>query len=160
NLNGELTASGFAYDFNAKGFGSLSFGVQVYPGLKALLAVNPNFLRDLDDLTLASLGFNFHIFAAVTPVTSAEDVTFQTQRADDLRSKILNDPNAPQQLIVAAGDKVSFENFYLQALVQAGVLRPEDTPPAARTDAAFNSNLAVMVAGLLSGEGGAQIIAD
>ncbi len=98
NLNGELTASGFAFDFTAKGFGSLSFGVQVYPGLKALLAADPTFLSGLDESTLASLAFNFNIFAAVTPMTSAEYVTFQTQRADDLRDKILTDSAAPQQL--------------------------------------------------------------
>ena len=155
-----MTASGFAYDFNTKGFGSLSFGVQVYPGLQQLLKTNPNFLRDLDDLTLASLKFDFHIFAAITPMTSAEYVTYQTQRADDLRSKILADTAAPQQLVVAVGDKTGFETFYLQALVQAGILRPEDAPPQARTDAPFDSNLAVMVAGLLGGEGGSELIAN
>ena len=159
NLNGELTASGFAFDFNAKGYGSLSFGVQVYPGLQAVLAKDPTFLADMDENTLASLVFNFHIFAAVTPMTSAEYVAYQTQRADDLRSKILTDSAAPQELVSAAADKSSFENFYLQSLIQAGVLRPQDTPPAARTTAVFDSNLAVMTAGLLGGADGAQLVA-
>src|ERR1019366_7828900 len=84
-------------------------------------------------------------------MTSAEYVTFQTQRADDLRTKILTDPAAPQELVSAASNQSSFENFYLQSLVQAGVLRPQDTPPAASTKAVFDSTVAVLTAGLLGG---------
>ncbi|MCB1123847.1 MAG: hypothetical protein KJT03_19995, partial [Verrucomicrobiae bacterium] len=66
--------------------------------------------------------------------------------------------SAPQQLTGAAGNASDFEDFYLQALVEAGVLRYEDLPPEARIDAVFNSELAVIVAGLLAQEGGSEII--
>src|SRR5690606_10913341 len=87
-------------------------------------------------------------------------VSFQRGRAADLREKILSDSAAPQQLVVAAGDATAFENFYLQALAQAGVLRYEDVPPAAGIDAVFNSDVAVMLAGLLAQDGGDEIIAN
>src|SRR5690606_15069870 len=113
NLNGVITASGFAGDARADGFGALSFGVEVYPALKELLAVNPNFLRNLSELELADLQFDFYIFAAATPLTTEEFIAFQIGRAAELRERILEDAGAPQSLLLAAGDANAFENFYL-----------------------------------------------
>ena len=158
NLNGVLTASGFAHDFTAKSFGSLTFNVEIYPELKRLLKENPQFLQQLSDYDLASLQFDYYIFAAATPMTSAEYVAYQTTRAADLRARILSDAAAPQALVAAATDAGQFTSFYLAALQQAGELRPEDTPPAARAGAAFDSNVAVMVAGLLANDTGTQLV--
>ncbi|MCB1123273.1 MAG: hypothetical protein KJT03_17085, partial [Verrucomicrobiae bacterium] len=44
NQDGVITASGFANDFRAGSFGALTFGVELYPGLKELLEANPRFL--------------------------------------------------------------------------------------------------------------------
>ena len=117
--------------------------MEVYPELKRLLKENPQFLEQLSDLELDGLKFDFYIFAAATPMTAADYVSYQTARAVDLRARILSDPAAPQALVAAATDVGQFTNFYLASLQQAGVLRPEDTPPPARTGAAFDSNVAV-----------------
>ncbi|MEO6752143.1 MAG: CARDB domain-containing protein, partial [Chthoniobacteraceae bacterium] len=160
NRNGILTSSGFAYDFNAKGFGSLTFSIEVYPQLKALLAQDPSFLQRLSDDDLARLKFQFPIFAAATPMTSAEYVAFQRQRASDLRDRLLSDSATPQSIRNAAADLTSFTQSYLNALQTAGVLRAEDVPPASSTSAAFRSDLVEYVAGLLGGDAGAPVIAS
>jgi subtilase family serine protease len=160
NLGGVLTASGFAIDFRAESFDARTFALEIYPGLKALLAEDPNFLRKLSDLELEELQFEFYIFAAATPLTTEEFITFQRSRADALRLKILAEPSAPQALVVAAGDPAAFQDFYLQSLVRAGVLRYEDVPPSARITAEFDSNLAVQVAGLLANPDSAEFIAN
>jgi len=156
NLDGVFTSSGFAYDFNTQGFASLNFDLEIYPELKRLLEENPRFLLDLTDLELESLQFDFYIFAAVTPMTSAEYVEFQNQRASELRDAVLADPEAPALARQAVADLADFQSFYLASLVEAGVLRPEDLPPSATRITEFNSDLALMLAGLLGDSGATE----
>ncbi|MGE4182659.1 MAG: putative Ig domain-containing protein, partial [Limisphaerales bacterium] len=160
NLDGVLTASGFAIDFRAHGFDARTFALEIYPGIQELLAENPNFLRELSDDALKELEFEFYIFAAITPLSTEDFLTFQRGRAEELRQKILADVAAPQSLVAAAGDSAAFQDFYLQALVRAGVLRYEDVPPSPRISAEFDSNLAVEVAGLLGTPEGAEFIVN
>ncbi|MBL9127419.1 MAG: hypothetical protein JNL97_07225, partial [Verrucomicrobiales bacterium] len=160
NLGGVLTASGFAVDFRTQGFDARTFALEIYPGLAELLKVQPNFLRQLDEVALKSLEFEFYIFAASTPLTTEEFIAFQRTRADDLRSKILADTSAPQALVVAAGDAAAFRDFYLQSLVRAGVLRYEDVAPTAKIQADFDGSLAVQVAGLLAKPDGVAFAAN
>ncbi len=52
-----------------------------------------------------------------------------TQQADQLRTAILADPNAPTALQNLAADQTTWENLYLAALEQAGELLPDGTTP-------------------------------
>ena len=60
---------------------------------------------------------------------------------------------------VLAADADSWASLYLTALQQAGILRPEDTPPAASTEPVLNSLMSVLAAGILAGPGGGDILA-
>src|SRR5262249_4923118 len=61
-------------------------------------------------------------------------------------------------LRILAADANSWSDLYLEALRQAGILRPEDTPPAARTKPVLDSLMAVLAAGILAGPTGNEII--
>ncbi|MHC1770058.1 MAG: CARDB domain-containing protein [Verrucomicrobiia bacterium] len=158
NLNGDLIASGFGYDFVARGFGALTFIVEPYPELKNLLKENPRLLIEMDDLSLQDLAFTFYIQAAATPVTATEYVDFQTQRALTVRDRILLDPNAPQALKVAAADSATWTELFLASLTDAGLLRPEDQAPEVRTQPKFIGAVAELTAGLLGGDKGEPIL--
>ncbi|TVR47529.1 MAG: tandem-95 repeat protein, partial [Puniceicoccaceae bacterium] len=155
NLDGLLTARGFAVDFRTGSLDARSFGLEIYPGLKELLAENPDFLRNLSDEELLQLEFDFFIYAAATPFTVEEYLDYQRARADELRQLILTDARAPQALVAPATDAAEFESLYLQALVGAGLLRSEDLPSPATTRAVFVSELALLTAGLLGQADGA-----
>ena len=59
---------------------------------------------------------------------------------------------------VLAADPTSWTDLYLAALTQAGVLRPEDVPPAVQQDPEVISLIATLAAGILAGPGRQQII--
>src|SRR6185295_17956085 len=63
-LDGESLAPGYAVDLADRGFASLSFDVETWPGLKELLAKNPGLLEDTEED--GKFAFRFHVMAAVT----------------------------------------------------------------------------------------------
>ncbi|MEM4407020.1 MAG: hypothetical protein QXS68_08245, partial [Candidatus Methanomethylicaceae archaeon] len=158
NINGDLIASGFNFDLATQGTAGLSFGVEIYPELKRLLAEDPDFLKGLFDFELEQLAFDFYIQAAITPMTSEEYIDYQLSQASNLRERILEDSNAPRSLISLVSDEEAWGDLYLMALEQAGALRPEDTPPPVRLQPEFLSEVSIATAGLLSGEAGEDII--
>ncbi|HND51258.1 MAG TPA: putative Ig domain-containing protein, partial [Pirellulaceae bacterium] len=157
NLSGEQTATGFTYDFVNRGYAGLTFSVETYPELKRLLAEDPKFLANLFDFELESLAFNFAIYAAATPMTADEYVAYQKAAATTAREKILADATAPSSLRAAVADAASWEAGWLAALTDAGLLRPEDEPPAIRQTAQFDSLMAVVAAGMLGAPAGATL---
>src|SRR5262249_38659552 len=57
-----------------------------------------------------------------------------------------------------AADKDAWADLYLVALTQAGLLRPEDEPPAARESSQVVSLMSVLASGILAGPAGNQFI--
>ncbi len=111
-------------------------------------------------LPASAVGFTFNVVAAATPLTPAEYLAEQTQEAEYLRTAILADPTATQALQVLALNATSWDNLYLTALIQAGLLRPVDEPPAVHLDPDVNSMMATLAAGILAGSGGNTILTD
>ena len=66
------------------------------------------------------------------PQTAAEYVAFQSAEAEKLRVRVVDDATAPNGLKTLAADSEGWKNAYLAALTDAGLLRPEDEPPAIR----------------------------
>ena len=157
DLNGNEESIGFSMDFQAETAGNLTFTVETYPGLAQAIAQDPNFLADLSDDELAQLSFKFFIQAAATPMTAAEFVAYQSNVALTLRTNILSDPNAPQALVLAAGDATTWTSAYLAALTDEGVLRPQDQPPGIRTTAQFTSLMGEISGGILVEPAGSSI---
>ena len=148
---GELLASGYSLDLADGASTQIDFTALTYPdGV-------PN---DPDGVSLdpATVAFQFHILATATPLTADEFVAQQTAYAEQLRSSILADPTATQSLKVLAANATSWDNLYLAALTQAGILRPQDEPPAVRTDPNVQSLISVLAAGILAGPAGDQIV--
>ncbi|NEQ69481.1 MAG: APHP domain-containing protein, partial [Symploca sp. SIO2D2] len=108
NLDGRLTAEGFVYDLHNQGFSAVSFLVEIYPELDAILEEDPQFFDSLLDQEIEDLAFEFYIYAAATPLSSAEYVDLQTERAEEIRLAILADEDAPQALTFAASDALNF----------------------------------------------------
>src|SRR5206468_1025826 len=104
--------------------------------------------------------FQFHITASATPLTRDEFIAQQSASAEALRVAILADATASQALQVLASDGATWNELYLTALGQAGLLRAEDVPPEVREDPKLISLMATLSAGILAGPAGEQIISD
>ena len=152
DTNGFNLASGYVMDLADEGYVGLNFTAKTYAG------VPPPNDTDLFPPTLA--GFTFNVDATATPLTAAQFIAEQTQQAEFLRQSILADPSATPALVVLAQNAVSWENLYLGALEQAGLLRPVDMPPTAQQDPKVTSLMATLAAGVLAGSAGDQIITN
>jgi hypothetical protein len=151
DTNGQFLASGYALDLADQSSDTLSFKVQTYPG-----GLPPGAYSDNPGVT----AFAFNIMAAATPLTRDEYVAQQTQFAATLRANILKDPTASPALQALAADPTNWTDLYLQALTQAGLLRPEDQPPAVHDNPVLVSLQTTLAAGILAGPAGKQIITD
>ncbi len=80
------------------------------------------------------------------------------QQADQLRTAILADSTAPQALQNLAANQTVWENLYLAALEQAGVLLPDGTTPPVMQDPLIMSVMATLATGVLAGPAGSGII--
>ena len=160
NLNGALTARGVAIDLPADGVTEVGAAVTIYPGLREILEMDPNFLRELDPFILDDMAFDFYVVAAATPLSTPQYVEYQTAEANRLRDAILADDDAPAGLRSIAGDRSAFVALYLQALTDIGLLRPEDAPPVPDGRAANTNAFFTAVGGLLGGDAGSGIVAD
>ncbi len=116
DTNGYDLALGYVTDLADQGYVGLNFTAQTYPG------VSKGTLSQI--LPASAVGFTFNVVAAATPLTPAEYLAEQTQEAEYLRMAILADPTATQALQVLALNASSWDNLYLTALTQAGLLRP------------------------------------
>src|SRR5207244_2753755 len=84
----------------------------------------------------------------------------QKQFAATLRANVLKDPTASTALQALAADPANWTDLYLQALTQAGLLRPEDQPPEVHDNPVLVSLEATLAAGILAGPAGKQIITN
>ncbi len=160
NLDGVLTARSVAIDLPASGVTEIGSLVTIYPGLREELEENPNFLAELTPEEIEALAFDFYVTASATPLTSAQYVDYQRGEAARLRTAILADIDAPNQLVSIAGDGEAFADLFLAALADVGLLRDEDAPPTA-TPTSDNVNLFFSaLGGLLGGDAGSGIIDD
>ncbi len=150
DTNGFNLAAGYVMDLADEGYVGLNFSAQTYEGVPP-----PNY-TDIDPPQTA--GFTFNVDAAATPLTTAQYIAEQTQEAEFLRQSILADPTATPALLVLAQNATSWDNLYLTALEQAGLLRPVDMPPTAQQDPNVTSMTATLAAGILAGSAGDQII--
>jgi YD repeat-containing protein len=149
DTNGEDLATAYAVDFADRSNLGETLFVQTYPdGVPPSAGQNPP----------SDTAFQFHIMAAATPLTTAEFIAQQTQEAAALRAAILADPTASSSLQVLASNATSWTDLYLTALTQAGVLRPEDVPPAVHLDPDVQTLTATLAAGILAGPAGQTII--
>ncbi|MCY2955084.1 MAG: hypothetical protein NTU53_24415 [Planctomycetota bacterium] len=160
NLGGKQVAGGFTFDFINRGYAALTFTADAYPELRELLKQDKDWIKNnLSDLDQEDLAFAFYIAASATPMTAQEYIDYQLARAGELRTRILADATAPSALIVAAADSVVWGQAYLASLTDAGLLRPEDEPPAIRSQPQFVSLMQSLDAGLLGMPAGQGIIA-
>ncbi len=161
NTTGDNMAPGFTYDFVNRGYAALTFTADVYPQLRELLAEAPEYMEEnFSVLDLADLDMQFYMVAAATPMTAEEYVAYQRDEALAMREAILADEDAPSGLRVAVADADLWAEAYLAALSDAGLLRPEDEPPAIREQPEFQSLMGAITAGILGTEAGADVIAD
>ena len=152
DTDGYDLASGYVTDLADQGYVGLNFTAQTYPG------VTKNVLEDI--LPPQEVGFTYNVVGSATPLTPAEYVAEQTQEAEYLRQAILADPTATPALEVLAQSATSWDDLYLTALQEAGLLRPVDMPPAVHLDPVVNSLMATLTAGILAGSAGDQIITN
>ena len=152
DTNGSNLASGYVMDLADDGFVGLNFTAKTYEGVPP-----PNFT---DIFPPETVGFTFNVDAAATSLTTAQYIAEQTQEAEFLRQSILADPTATPALVILAQNATSWDNLYLSALEQAGLLRPVDMPPAAQQDPNVTSLSATLAAGILAGSAGDQIITN
>ncbi|HWY88731.1 MAG TPA: pre-peptidase C-terminal domain-containing protein, partial [Gemmataceae bacterium] len=148
NTSGEVLATGYAMDFADQSNTALSFLVQTYPNGLGGASGNPP----------AQTAFAFNIVGAATPLTTAEFIAQQTQLAATLRTNILADPTASSALQTLAADATNWTDLYLEALTQAGLLRPVDVPPQVSQNPVLFSLQTALAAGILAGPAGKQII--
>src|SRR5262249_8606671 len=134
-----------------RGFAGFNFSVMTYDGPATSFP-------EEGDPPPRQIGFTYQILAAATPLTPAEFIARQRAEAEKLRLAIIADTNANTALRFLAADAGSWSDLYLQALQQAGILRPEDTPPAAQTDPVLNSLMSVLAAGILAGPTGNDVM--
>ena len=149
NTAGYELASGYAIDLVNRGFAGLNFSALTYEGQRAFGDEYP---------PPRLVGFTYDILAAATPLTTGEFIARQRLEAEKLRRAIVADMTASPVLRVLAADAGAWGDLYLTALSNSGLLRPEDTPPAARTEPILNSLMSVLAAGILAGPGGSDLL--
>ncbi len=108
--------------------------------------------------TIPFIPFQFDINASATTLTRAEFVQQSTEQADELRTSILADSTAPTALQNLAADQTTWEDLYLAALEQAGVLLPDGTTPPVSQNPLILSVMATLATGVLAGPAGSGII--
>ncbi len=113
-----------------------------------------------DKCVIPFIPFRFHVYAAATTMTRAEFVEFQSQRARDLRTALLDSDDAPASLVALAADEQNWVDLYLAALEDAELLRPDGETPPIRTQQHIVSLMSVIAAGLLYGPAGSEIRSD
>ena len=168
NFGGILTTAGFAQDFVVGGTVARSLLVDVFPGMRKALELNPDFLDTFLPGELESMSFDMWVFAAATPMTADEYVTYRLDEAESLRVALLGDAdfNAGGNLSVLealktlAADPGQWGALYLQSLADAGLLRAEDIPPAVKLRSDTDSIATSASAAMLAGPVGDAIIAD
>ena len=123
NLGGEATATGFTFDFVNRGYAGITLSIETYPELKRILAEDPDFFKNLFEWELESLYFQFHVYAAATPMTAAEYTDYQAGQAATARTRILADATAPTGLKAAAADATTWKAGWFAALTDAEIGR-------------------------------------
>ncbi|MCB1964700.1 MAG: APHP domain-containing protein, partial [Candidatus Accumulibacter sp.] len=151
NSNGQLLSTGYAIDFADRSNTTFSFLVQTYPD-----GLPPGAYSEQPGVT----AFAFNIMGAATPLTRDEYIAQQRALAATLRASIIKDPGASSALRNLAADPSLWTGLYLEALVQAGLLRAVDEPPAVHDNPLLVSLQAMLTAGILAGPAGQQIITD
>ncbi|MCB1942193.1 MAG: hypothetical protein KDI53_09175, partial [Candidatus Accumulibacter sp.] len=151
NTDGQLLSTGYAIDFADRSNTTFSFLVQTYPN-----GLPPGAYSEQPGVT----AFAFNIMGAATPLTRDEYVAQQSALAATLRANIIKDPGASSALRNLAADQTLWTGLYLEALVQAGLLRAVDEPPAVHDNALLVSLQAMLTAGILAGPAGQQIITN
>ena len=110
--------------------------------------------------TIPFVPFQFDINASATTLTRAEFVSQETAAADQLRAEILADPTAPIALENLAASQTNWENLYLAALEQAGILLPDGATPPIMQNPLIMSEMAMLATGVLAGPAGSGIISS
>ncbi|MHB8956711.1 MAG: putative Ig domain-containing protein [Pirellulaceae bacterium] len=103
------------------------------------------------------MAFQFPIVAAATTLTRDEFVDHVVAESLRLRDAILEDEEAASALRAIAADKTIWQQLYLTALEEAGILRSEDETPPARQNPVLLSLMATLSAGILIGPAGSDV---
>ncbi|WP_334399784.1 CARDB domain-containing protein [Bradyrhizobium sp. AZCC 2289] len=114
SLQGELDAGPQALD-------------TIYPGLYDL------YLEEAavpDGERYVYIPFRFNIVASETPMTRDEFIAQQKAQAETLRTRVIADNSANPALLNLAADADTWQQGYLAALEQSGLLLPVDQGPA------------------------------
>ena len=105
----------------------------------------------------AFIPFRGHVYAAATTMTRDEFVEFNAQQARDLRAGILESNDAPGAILALAADEQTWQDLYLAALEDAGLLRTEDGVPPIREQQHIVSLMSTIASGILFGPAGSDI---
>jgi hypothetical protein len=143
SLRGQLDAGPQSLDALAPGLAELYASAAAVP----------------DDLRLPFIPFKFNVVAAATTMTRDEFINKQEADAEKLRTKVLADATANPALLALAADKDGWQQGFLGALEEAGLLRPESQAPPIRSDPKVQSLLSVLSTGILYGPVGQQVAA-
>ncbi|MBV8468215.1 MAG: pre-peptidase C-terminal domain-containing protein, partial [Burkholderiales bacterium] len=100
-----------------------------------------------------SLSYRFNLFATATPLTRDQFVAEQTAYADQLRMAILKDTKAPAALQVLAANQGQWEQGWLAALTEGGVLLPVGGAPLISQSTQVMSLNAMLATGILLNNG-------
>ncbi len=123
---------------------------KIQQGLTAqYLGTDPDTQTNLTQAEVLALSYTFNVFATATPLTRAQFVTEQTAYADQMRTAILKDPNAPVALQVLAANQTQWEQGWLAALEAGGVLLPDNTAPPISSEPEVMSLNAMLSTGIL-----------
>src|SRR6202043_2382401 len=123
---------------------------KIKQGLTAqYLGTDPDTQTNLTKEELLALSFTFDVFASATPLTRAQFVAEQTAYADQMRTAILKDPNAPVALQALAANQTQWEQGGLAALEPGGVLLPDGMAPPISSQPQVLSLNAMLATGIL-----------
>ena len=127
---------------------------RIMPGLSIIW----NFFGAIPDpITTQFIPFDFSIVAASTSMTRDEFIAHVIEELEPVRAAIVNDDEAPAPLVALAADKPMWNDLYLTALVDGGILRPDDQPPPIEDRTYLVGLMTTLASGLALGPAGQQL---
>ncbi|MCU0870895.1 MAG: putative Ig domain-containing protein, partial [Pirellulaceae bacterium] len=127
---------------------------EIYPGLYRLFKA----LGGIPDMVVQEfIPFQFHLLATATSLTRDEFVTHALDQSQRLREAIISDSDAVPALLTIAADVQAWDQLYLAALEEAGLLQPEGAVPELRENPLITSLMATLASGILYGPAGSAI---
>ena len=110
-----------------------------------------------DILTIPFIPFDFNVVASATAMNRDEFIAHSLGEAEKIRTAILESEEAPGPLLAIAADKPTWDDLYIKALADGGILRSEDQPAPLRDHEYIVSVMSALASGILLGPAGEQL---